>query len=196
MDNVIRLCGLSLLLLAYSNLVTAATCGEPSSEFTALGEHYFDLNSQARKTPPAPDELPAALVEILTNAKFSSGTGERSECHIINGESEQSTISFELEKINVSTRKDEVVINATELNTQKQHEHTDSIAIPLQKERLELIDENQLNASKRVRQNGASGSYLEEIQLQAKGADGQLEIKQWRYVNGELADWMSWSMNP
>ena len=183
-------------LLTHTSYAAAASCGDPSSEFTALGEQYFELDSESRNAPPAPEELPAALVEILTNADFSSGTGTRTECHLVNGISEKITLEFKLEKIAVSTRADEVVISATETNSRERHEHTDSIAIPLEIERLELIDRNQLNASRKLRQTGTSGSYLEEIQLQARRSNDKVEITQWRYVNGELANWMTWMMNP
>ncbi len=187
---------LLVLLLSHTSYVTAASCGAPSSEFTALGEQYFELDSESRKLPPAPEELPAALVAILTNADFSRGSGERTECHLVNGESEQTTLKFELDNINVTTRADEVVISATEMNLRERHEHSDSIAIPLETEHLELTDKNRLNASRKLRQIGTSGSYLEEIQLQAKRSNDQIEITQWRYVNGELANWMTWMMSP
>lgn len=196
MSRVTKLCGLLLLLLAHTGYATAATCGELSPLYIALGERYFELDSEDKQKPPAHEKLPAALVEFLTNAHYSSGTGQRTECKLINGEAAENTINFDLEKIQVSTRKDEVVISATEMNSREQREHVDSIAIPLQTEHLELIGKNQVNVSKQLRHYGASGSYLEEIQLQGTDNNGQLEIKQWRYVNGELADWMSWVMNP
>jgi|GEM_PF-4161213 len=183
MKHVKKLSLLLVPLLTHTSFVIAANCGDPSLEFTALGEQYFELDSESRTIPPAPKELPAALVEILTNADFSSGTGTRTECHLVNGEPEQITLEFNLEKIDVSTRADEVVISATESNSRERHEHTDSIAIPLEIERLELIDRNQLNASRKLRQTGTSGSYLEEIQMQAKRSNDKIEVTQWRYVN-------------
>ena len=196
MKHVKKIGLLLVLSLSHTGYLAAANCGDPSSEFTALGEQYFDLDSESRQAPPAPEELPAALVEVLTNADFSGGTGTRTECHLVNGQSKMITREFKLEKIAVSTRADEVVISATESNSREQHEHTDSIAIPLEIERLELIDRNQLNASTKLRQTGTSGSFLEEIQLQAKRSNDKVEITQWRYVNGELANWMTWMMNP
>ena len=196
MKHVKKIGLLLVLSLFHTSYLAAASCGDPSSEFTALGEQYFELDSESRKVTPAPEELPAALVEILTNADFSGGTGERTECHLVNGISEMITLEFKLENIAVSTRADEVVISATETNSRERHEHTDSIAIPLEIEHLELIDRNQLNASLKRLQTGTSGSDLEEIQMQAKRSNDKIEITQWRYVNGELANWMTWMMNP
>lgn len=197
MGHVIKLYGFFLLLFMPVGYTAAATCGEISPSYAALGEQYFDLESQASQTPPASEQLPAALVQFLTSVEYASGTGQRTECKMVDSELKKNTVSFELEAIAVSTGKDEVVISATKLNSQERIEHKDSIAIPLQTELLELIAENQFNAFKTVRHYGASGSFFEELQLQATtDIDGQLEIKQWRYVNGELADWMSWMMQP
>lgn len=186
---------LVLLALTGASPVFAATCGEPSPLFTTLGDKYYDVNVLPEKPASVPELKPHQLIDALETFSLKSGRGEHTVCKESGGERSAVTIPVSIEDIEVTTHLGEVYINVFEIHPQEDDSHRETIAVSVEDRHVTVLNENELIEVKRQYHPTAAGSRFEEIRLAIRRVGSGISIRQQRYINGELAEWLDWTLS-
>ncbi|MFK7853796.1 MAG: hypothetical protein AB8B79_06775 [Granulosicoccus sp.] len=187
---------LTLSALFATPVAMAKQCGDVSPLFDKLGDQYYELQSVSKSDLQADSIHGNKLVQSLQADTFKSGKGIRTQCFGVS-QPREVVREFVLDPIDTAQVNGfkEVVLKAYEYEADTKTGHRETLFIPLSQTHLSLNGDNGFVSNKRHRQaNGSQlpGSHLREISITAVSTRKGVEIQQSVYINGHLAEWVTW----
>lgn len=194
------------LSITFTGTAYANQCGDISQSLTAMGDSYYDIDSPAVHPRQGKSEQQILLEQSivfsqLRDARFKDGTGERTRCFGTekNRRTEASIVELKdiLQQNNSHRRDSELALHAFEHDKENKRIRRESIYLSSGDniDVLTTADGNALKLNTRRRQSTTVGSFLRETAISAISTDRGIDIRQSTYVNGQLAEWFSWSLN-
>lgn len=196
---------LSLTAIALSGTAHANQCGDISQALTAMGDSYYDVGNRGDDPEQWKFEQLQLLEQSnvfiqLRDARFRSGTGERTRCYGSEKNGRMETRILELGDINQKDTRHpvnaELAIDVYEYDRSQRTLRRESVYFPsnLNTNIVATADGEVLRFNTRRRQATETGSIFRETIVDAVSTDTGVDIKQSIYVNGHLAEWFSWSL--
>ena len=183
-------------LFAAASPVFGLTCGEKSPLFEQLGDDYFNTDIVPPKDSATPEINTNQLFDALDTYSLETGQGEHTLCTVHDTETVPVSVAITVEEIEIETRLGEVLINALEVHPDDTNNHRVKIALSVKSEHVNVVNDNRLEEVIRQRRTSSTGSHFEETRLALRRIDTGIAVERLRYVNGELAEWLRWTLSP
>lgn len=203
----------ALLWGSYPEKSAANQCGDLSPLLGSMGDDYFhvedaDFNEPNQYERSHENSLRNPVIARLLSTTYRSGTGQRTQCYGSGDSLSARTSDVELEDIYVESnsvgrlktdyRKSPqiTVLKLFEYDESTQRIRAQSVSIPA--DAIYQTDANRvetLESNTRRRQGTLQGSIFREESLRATYTNHKLIIQQSLYVNGALAEWVTWQLD-
>lgn len=183
-------------LIATTAPAMALTCGEKSPLFLELGDDYFNTDIMPLEDTVIPEVSTEQLFNALDTHGLETGHGEHSVCIANDAEAAPVTVPVTVGEIELESRLGEVYINALEVHPEDTDNHHVKIALSVQRQHVSVVNDNQLVEVIRQRRASSTDSQFEEIRLSLSRIETGIAVERLRYVNGELAEWLNWTLSP
>lgn len=191
MNHILQAVALAASLMAMmttsqaSNLDnTDIQCDESSPYLMSMGEQYFNIEPF--------NTSPLASLQRVDFARIRTGYGIHTECFKSSTGVEKRKSVVTLDNISVALKADKdsthAVIRAHEYNDKLKRSRLRDIVLPL------IDGAVPATANMRKRQNTEVGSYLRETALSITRRVDGFTVQQSIYVNGSLAEWLTWNL--
>ena len=203
---------LFLASVTISGTAHANQCGDISQNLEAMGDSYYDIDYTGKDSDDSISTRQniveqSKVFKQLRDRSFESGTGERSQCFGSKDNLRVETSSVELKDINQQDDSSQfdyepeagVYMLEIDVNEYKEVErttHRESISISLNQNTdiSTAANGNVLELNTRMRRGTKAGSNFHEITIRATLTDSGVDISKSIYVDGYLAEWVSWSL--
>ncbi len=209
MKTVVKTASISavtFLLISIPAVATANQCGAISPLLNSLGDDYFHVDtysnsSTSQHTHSIVSEHP--VISRLRTANYKSGTGTRTQCVGSGNAVVARTSTVELKDIRVGKERlgkqhldHNTLLKAYEYDESQRRLRSQTIAIPATASQwLDTgVTPDTIQSNTRRRQGTELGSIFRETALSATHTEQALVIHQSVYVNGTLAEWVTWRL--
>ncbi len=185
-------------------------CGASSPRLLSMGDSYYDLDLPDEKDHDlnlSGQVSQEKLRSALLSADYSSGHARITDCFGSGDSLQPRTHVTTLHDISGRTesrshysksphRSGAVIFELTGYDQDQKVSRRETLLIPASAVAIDTSSGLLINSGHRHRQKTEKGSYLRETALTALQTDEALIIEQSVFVNGSLAQWTTWRMQP